>query len=64
MLTHAVRAAHEGPPAGLWSEYYLGTRHIFHVQGLPYHARMARRAQHLLCEGSERADSKLDKYMA
>ena len=31
-----------------------------------YHARMARRAQHLrcslrLCEGSERADNKLDK---
>ena len=39
----------------------LGARHIFHVQGL----HGPRRAQHiLLCEGSERADSKLDKCMA
>ena len=27
-----------------------------------YHARMARRAQHLRCERSERADNRLDNF--
>ena len=75
MLTHAARAAVEQPR---WldkhtSHYGMmpslrvkGSGHgpVIASSGKLYHARMARRAQHLRCslsERSERADNKLDK---